>query len=110
MKRKIDPYNMIVGVMYLIVSLIVYSKFGLPIASLFVLMALIIIFIALFKKNSKFEGSRFVSYSYLFVIFTMIFPFVTSIYKNDLFGALFVFLMGIVFFINYLREIKSIKK
>ncbi len=110
MKRKIDIYNILVGIIYLIISFIVYHKFGLPIASLFVIMALIIIFIGVFKKNPKFEGSKLISYSYLFVIFTMIFPFVISIYKNDLFGALFIFFMGTAFFIFYLKEIKSIKK
>ncbi|MEK6860273.1 MAG: hypothetical protein AABX54_05670 [Nanoarchaeota archaeon] len=109
-KQKIDIYHLLIGIIYLAISWIMYSKWGIGMALLLILLAFSFIMASIFKKSKKHEGSKFILFSYLFVILSFTFPFIVSLYKKDITNALFVFLMGMIFFILYLREIKSMKK
>ena len=110
MKQKIDIYNILIGIIYLVLSLIMYSKWGLLMTLFFIFIALVFIVTSFFNKNPKQEGSKFIIFCYLLVMFSMIFPFIASIYRKDITVAIFVFLMAIIFFILYLRGIKSIRR
>ncbi len=127
MKQKIDIYHLLIGIIYLIVSWIKYSQWGLLITLFFILLALSLIITSIFQeirllnfKNSKLagklnrkpenEGSKFILFCYLFVMLSFTFPFTVSIYRRDITEAIFFFLMAIILFILYLKEIKSIRK
>lgn len=109
-KQKFDIYNLLIGIIYLIISWIIYSEWGLGMSIFFIFMALVFIVSSFFNKNIKHEVSKFMLFSYLFVMLCFAFPFILSIYKKNITETTFVFLMAIVFFILYLREIKSVRK
>jgi dolichol kinase len=106
-----------------------YSQLGLLMTLFFILFAVSFIILSIFQefrlskllnKNSKLakrlkkehenESLKCIFFCYLFVILLFTFPFIVSIYKGEITEAVFVFLMAIIFFILYLKEIKSIKR
>jgi len=128
MKKQINFYNLTIGIIYLILSWFMYHEWGLGMSIFFIIMALTFILTSIFqeiriskylnknsklarrlKKESKYEGSKFILFSYLFVIVSFIFPFAISIYKYQLRQAIFVFLMAIILFILYLKEIRLLR-
>ena len=109
MKQKIDIYNILIGIIYLIASVIVYSKWGIFMTLFLIFMALVFFVTSFFQKPNQ-QGSKFIQFCHLLVILSMAFPFITSIYRKDITLTIFVFLMAMVFFILYIREIKSFRK
>lgn len=109
-QKVFDIYYLLIGIIYLVISWTIFSKWGLLMSLFFIIIALSFIRASFFKKKNKNQGSKFILFSYLFVMLSMLFPFTMSIYRKDIYEAIFVFLMGAVFFILYLREVKSIEK
>lgn len=110
MRQKVDIYNVLIGIIYLVASIIIYSKWGILMTLFLVFMALVFIVTSFFNKHTRHVESKFILFCHLFVILSMTFPFIASIYRKDIILAIFVFLMAIVFFILYIKEVKSIKK
>lgn len=109
MKMKIDPYYISIGIIYLVISYVIYPNQGFFMSVFLFLIALFFILFSFLNKKNEREPSKFVLFSYVFVIFSMLFPFSVSIYKGDIREAIFVFLFGIIFFICYLRELNLLK-
>lgn len=112
MKQKIDPYNLSIGIIYLLASWVIYHKGGIAMTLFLIFMALVFIVTSFFNKNTKRTGqaeSKFILFCHLFVMLSMAFAFIASVYRKDITMAVFIFFMGIVFFILYLKEVKLIK-